>query len=398
MPPPGDGGTPPPADGGTADGGATDGGTLADGGFYEGEITGQAVYGAFNANNVSISGTTIALGSESSNCESGVALVYAWDGSAWTLQQSISGNGGLCYGASVSVYQDTLFVGAPMEQVSGSPDGAVFVYGRSNGTWTQQQEITNAATQYFGWSESVDGTQAAVGAPHAYLSQGTIPQAGEVFVYTRSGPQWSQSAAITAPLSVSDGDFGESVALSGTTLIVGAPGDWLNNANTQPGTVYGFTQVNSSWYLQNAVQPTGIGVHDLFGFSVAMAGHTMIAGAPNNSTNGTNAGMAWIYVLSNGTWVESQAISPSDAAASAQFGYKVAAVSDTQVLVGAPGALKVYLFTLANGTWTQTTSYTACTSSELGWNLATNGTLAVSGRTNDWIIDLTQPNTGCIGP
>jgi len=407
MPPPGDGGTPPgdggmppPADGGATDGGASDGGTLADGGSYEGEITGQGVWGpAYNANNVSISNTTIALGSESSNCESGEALVYVWDGSAWTVQQAISGNGALCYGASVSLYQDTLFVGAPMDKVSGVPDGAVFVYARSNGTWTQQQEITNASTQYFGWSESVDGTQAAIGAPHAYLSQGTQPQAGEVFVYTKSGPQWSQSAAITAPLPVTDGEFGESVALNGTTLVVGAPGDWISGANTQPGTVYGFTQVGSSWYLQNAVQPANVGVHDLFGFSVATAGHTMIAGAPNNSDNGANAGKAWIYVLSNNTsWVETQPISPTDAAAGAQFGYTVAAISDNEVLVGAPGAQKVYLFTLANGAWTQTTSYTACTSSELGWNLATNGTLAVSGRNNDWIIDLTQPNTACIGP
>ena len=194
------------------------------------------------------------------------------------------------FGSAVAMSGDgnTLAVGAPMEngaakgingdQASDAAEdaGAVYVYGRNGGGWAQQAYIkaSNAdAFDQFGnaLALSADGNTLAVAA--AFESSGATgvngnqadnsrPQAGAVYVFVRTGGNWSQQAYIKASNTgdVDDGDtFGYSIALSddGTTLAVGAPsedssatginGNQNDNAAAGAGAVYVFTRTGNGW-------------------------------------------------------------------------------------------------------------------------------------------------------
>lgn len=396
--PPPDGGMKPPPDGGTLPPG--DGGSSSDAGGGSGagpgELGGGGVFHSpsLNGNNVSISGSTVALGLDSSNCESGKANVYVYDGTQWSLQQTMSGTPGEleCYGSAVAVEGDTLAIGAwdePQSSMIGAlPIGAVFVYTRSGTTWTQLQELYGGGDYQFGWSVAISNGQIVVGAPQQTANSQVA--AGAVYVYTKKA-QYTQQAMFNAPIITQESKFGESIALSGTQLVVGAPG----NGSSQNGTVYGYSGSGSSWTLQSGVQPSDVTTADLFGYSVALDGYLMIAGSPNHASTGA----AYIYRLVGSNWLFQQEISATGGASGDQFGYTVAALSETEVLVGAPGAATVYDFQLdsSQNIWKQVAAYTACDGLPLGWNMASEGTLAISGKSTEWLWDTSQTTSGCLG-
>lgn len=415
-----DGGPPPPdggkldggmldggkLDGGKLDGGKLDAGTLdggTDGGTVsvgEGEVSGGGNFATYLANNAAISGTTVALGATSSNCQNGKTFVYVWDGQQWNLQQTLTGTANTleCFGSSETIYGDTIIVGAPQKN-TGTGTGAAFVETRSGTTWTQAQEIDGPiqTDSWFGWASSFDGTTLAIGAP---LETGVGPHSysGGVHILTKKA-QFTQQTYFNAPVITDDTCFGESVAIDGGTLVVGAPGQWeLGFINTTPGSVYVYTGSGSSWTNQASLQPNDVTYNDAFGWSVAFSGTTLIAGAPYNDTTATDAGAAYVYTYNGSTWSQQAKLLANNGVAGDELGFSVAAIAEDHVLVGAAGAKVVYSFTRSGTTWTQDTSYTGCTNSQLGWNLNHDGTNVVSGKSSEWIIDLNLTNTTCVGP
>ncbi len=314
MPPPGDGGASPEAGGGSGAG--------------PGELGGGAVFSpSFDGNNVAISGATVALGLDSANCESGKADAYFYDGAQWSLQQTVSGTAGEleCFGSSIALDGDLMVVGAfeePQSPMLGALTiGAAFVYTRSGTTWTQLQELTSGTTgpYRYGWALAANGGQIVVGAP--VQTANSLTGAGAVYVYAKKA-QYAQQTTFNAPIITQEGRFGEAIALSGTQLVVSAPGD----GTQQNGIVYGYTGSGSSWTLQSGVQPSDVAVADLFGYSVALSGYIMIAGSPSHASNGA----AYIYRLVGSNWLFQQEIKATGGAAGDQFGYTVAALSETE--------------------------------------------------------------------
>src|SRR5262249_37362839 len=135
------------------------------------------------------------------------------------------------FGYSVAVSGDTAIIGAA---VKNSNTGAAYVFTRSGATWAEQQELTasdGAANDKFGYSVAVSGDTAVIGAP------GNNSAAGAAYVFTRSGTTWTEQPKLTASDGAALDNFGASVAVSGDAAIVGA-----SEKNAETGGAYIFTR------------------------------------------------------------------------------------------------------------------------------------------------------------
>ena len=125
----------------------------------------------------------------------------------------------------------------------------------------------------------------------------------------------AQQAELFAPNAAVNEEFGNSVAVSLGTAVVGAWGDYQNM-----GSAWGFLGTGSSWATQaKFIGPDG-SVGDYFGQAVAIDGDTAVFGAPSKTVNGkTYAGAAYVYVRSSGTWSMQAELVAGDAASSDCF-------------------------------------------------------------------------------
>lgn len=126
------------------------------------------------------------------------------------------------FGWSVAVDGTTIVVGA----VSHALTGAAYVFVQSGGTWVQQAELIpsdGAAADEFGASVAVSGSTIVVGAIDHPYSFPPGPGPGAAYVFVQSGTTWSQQAELTASDGAGADNFGNSVAVSGGTAVVGAP-------------------------------------------------------------------------------------------------------------------------------------------------------------------------------
>ncbi|TMG76510.1 MAG: hypothetical protein E6H80_03435 [Betaproteobacteria bacterium] len=167
---------------------------------------------------------------------------------------------------------------------------------------------------------SGDGDTLAVVAP--FQSAGTTGFAGAVYVYTRSAGAWSQQAYLNASNTGTFDLFGNSVALNGdgNTLAVGAPLEdsgltgvtagivdeaAAGNAASDAGAVYVYTRSTGAWSQQAYVKASNTGPGDNFGNSVALSGDgdTLAVVAPFQSAGTTGfAGAVYVYTRSAGAW------------------------------------------------------------------------------------------------
>ena len=314
------------------------------------------------------------------------------------------GNGGTLLGDSVAISGDgnTIAVGAPNESggakgINGAPSadslysaGAVYVFARNGNTWAQQAYIKASNPRMgaeFGHvvAISADGNTLAVSATgdssnatgvNGNQADSSIPQAGAVYVFVRTGTRWTQQAFIKASNTgeagvgdnFGDGDqFGFSLALSdeGNTLAVGANSEDSNatgiNGNQQDnsaqtsGAVYVFVRSAATWAQQAYIKASPIEA------GAGPVGPGPPTGPPTAGPGGPGGppgagpgpgGPGFLF----GT----------------QFGYAVALSADGNTLAvgefdegggtrginspktrGRPGSGAVYVFTRAAATWSQ---------------------------------------------
>jgi hypothetical protein len=129
------------------------------------------------------------------------------------------------YGSAVAVSGDTAVVGAPEADPKGkAAAGAAYIFARSSGVWKLQEKLTAvdaAFGDHFGWSVAVSGNTVIVGAPDRD-TWGTV-DAGAAYAFARSGATWTARPTLTAAAPATGDWFGSAVAVSGDTILVGAP-------------------------------------------------------------------------------------------------------------------------------------------------------------------------------
>ncbi len=233
-----------------------------------------------------------------SRTTTGRAHVFSKAGAVWKQAAELSGSGAVAndaLGVSVSVSGTTAVVGG--EQA--------YVFTKAAVGWKQAAELKNS-----GLSVSISGTTALVG--------------GHVFTKTATG--WKQVAELKG--TGSEGTSVTSVAISGTTAVVGAGGH-ANNA----GTAYVFAKTATGWKQVAELKGSDTVAFDGFGDSVAISGTTIVIGADGHKDN---AGRAYVFAKTAGVWKQTAELKGSDTVANDSFGVPVA-ISGTTVVVGAGG-------------------------------------------------------------
>ncbi len=274
-------------------------------------------------------------GNQASNLASGAGAVYLFtrSGTTWTQQAYVkASNSGANhqFGYPLALSDDgaTLAVAAVVEgsaatgvggnqSNNGAPDsGAVYVF-TFNGTWQQQAYIKasrSIPSLEFGYSLELsgDGNTLAVGsiaeasaatAIDGNQDDSSAPDAGAVYVFSRTAGVWHQQSYLKAANAEAQDRFGIDVALStnGDILAVGAftedsfssgiYGNPLDNSALSAGAAYVFVRSGTQWMQRTYLKP-GVTRADLvFGASVAISGDGNVLGVSlNDSSNATGVG------------------------------------------------------------------------------------------------------------
>ena len=292
---------------------------------------------------VAVSGSTIVVGTPTDhiggNIEQGSAYVFNRQGESWVETQKLTasdGAAGDAFGVSVAISGSTIVVGTPSDDMGGNIDqGSAYVFNRDGGSWVETQKLTasdGATFDNFGFSVTVSGSTIVVGALFDNIG-GNIDQ-GSAYVFHRQGGSWVEAQKLTASDGATGDDFGSSVAFSGSTIVVGARFDDIGNVNQ--GSAYVFHRQGGSWVETQKLTASDGAAFDLFGSSVAFSGSTIVVGVPFDDIGGNiDQGSAYVFSRQGGSWVETQKLTASDAAAGDFFGVSVA-VSGSMVFVGAP--------------------------------------------------------------
>jgi trimeric autotransporter adhesin len=267
---------------------------------------------------VSSNGSTIAAGAPGRAGDNGAVLVWDEPGSAWTAEtqtSTLTGDGG-ALGISLAISQDgdIVVAGAPAATENGdSGQGAVYVFTENGGAWSSATLTlaSGAANEKLGTSVGLSGSTIVAGAPGFVGSSGDIGQ-GAAFVFTEPGSSWgseNQTAKLTASNPAQFAVLGDSVAVSGTEIVAGAPG-----VSGSQGAAYVFIEPGTSWATetQQAELTASDGAGgDSLGDSIALSGSTIAAGAPLATANGnTDQGATYVF-LQQGSTTTSVSCSPN---------------------------------------------------------------------------------------
>jgi hypothetical protein len=372
---------------------------------------GQLVFGA----SVAISGSTIVVGAPAVLDSHGAVYVYSmpsagdWaDATQTAVLTASDGTVADDLGVSVAIDGSTIVAGAVGRH---SAQGAVYEWTKpSSGGWadaTQGAELTASDPSnnaQLGSSVAVSGSTIVASAI------GKNSNEGAVYEFTMPSAGGWADATQTAELTASDGGAGDvigaSVAVSGSTIVAGAP-DYYNGG---PGVVYEFTMPSAGGWA-DATQTAELTAsdgndQDELGQSVAVSGSTIVAGAPSHNTG---VGAAYEFTMpSAGGWADATQtaeLTASDATDGDELGQSVA-VDVSTIVVGAPGhngtgAAYEFTMPLAGG-WvdaTQTAELTATDASQnFGDSVAVSGPAIVAGAVSDGqenpVYEFTMPSSG----
>jgi hypothetical protein len=386
--------------------------------------------------------------------ESGAVYVFRRTGAAWQqeayLKASNTGADDL-FGSSVTLSGDTLAVGASGEDsaargVGGDQDddsapdsGAVYVFRRTGTVWQQEAYLKASNTDagdYFGADVALWGDTLAVG---AYREDSAAPgvggdqdddsasNSGAVYVFRRAGTVWQQETYLKASSPGAYDAFGDSVALSGDTLAVGAlfedsaargaGGDQSDNSAPESGAVYLFRRTGTAWQQEAYLKAFNTGAGDWFGADVALSGDTLAIGAyredsaargvggDQSDDSALNSGAVYVFRRAGTAWRREAYLKASNTGTGDIFGSSVALSGDAlavgamleasaaQGLGGdqddnaADASGAVYLFRRTGTAWQQETYLKASnseTSDRFGYGVAlSSDTVAVGAIFED---------------
>ncbi len=274
-------------------------------------------------------------------------LTVAIDVSPWSQEAKLLPDGGAeddLFGSAVALDGDRAVIGAMGRRHDDGSTGAVYVFTRSDGTWTSQAQLLpdpDTVGNYFakfGGAVAVSGDYIIVG---AHWDAGSGQQSGAVYIYRWTGSQWTQQTRIV-PDDVGEGDeFGFSVAADGDRIVIGTHFDDV--LGTDSGSAYVYRRVADAWIQEAKLVPDDGSEGDQFGSAVAIDGDRIAVCAQLDDDNGTDSGSAYVFRLVNGQWQQETKLLPDDGVAGQYFGSSVALRGDRAAIGAARDA--------DNGSW-----------------------------------------------
>ncbi len=334
------------------------------------------------------------------------------------------------FGQSISLSGDgnTLVVGAYLEDsvsqgINPAPNenldnsGAVYVFRRNGGVWSQQAFIKASnpnRRSAFGFSVSLnsDGNTLAVGAYRENNlatginsgQRGSAIESGAVYVFRFNANAWQQQAYIKASNNLAYSEFGSAVDLSadGNTLAVGARRENTSGNGSGAAYIFRFTTSNT-WIEQAFLKASNPDSGDTFGedLGISADGNTLAVGTPgedsnamgingaqnNNSATGSGAVYLFRFSTSTNVWAQQAYIKASNAATSSGFGDAVRLNGDGNTfVVGATvrsnqeGAVYVFRYNTSSNTWSEQ-AFLRASNAEIGDQFGGSVSLSLDGNT-----------------
>jgi len=299
------------------------------------------------------------------------------------------------FGTDVAISGDFVAVGAPGEDTEASGGGAVYVFHRNEGGANQWGEVAKLTIPgidsgaHMGTQVDLSGSVLMASAPEEDFDN------GEVYVFVQIGAvtNWVFLKTIIAGDQGTNDRFGFGLSLSGDTLVVGSP----FNESQDAGSAYVFSKNQgglNNWGQVKKLTPTDPSSGANFGTSVFVDGSRVIIGAPEKDEGPNEAGAAYIFDANQGgagNWGQVVKLSADDASSNDHFGIGVG-LSGTTAIAGAPednsagvDAGSAYLFDEdfgGSGQWGQVTKFTAFdedSSDEFGRSMVLHGTDMIVG-------------------
>ena len=268
------------------------------------------------------------------------------------------------FGYSVDIDGEFVIIGSPEHDTNGNLDqGSAYIFQMPVTGWNDMQETVKllatdgAIEDQFGLSVSLSEDILIIGSPY-HDTDGNDAK-GKAYLYELQGSTWLNIAILTSGDGIANDAFGYSVNIDSNLVIVGAIGAW--EFATGPK-AYLFEEPNTGWtsMTQTAILlTTDGGASDNFGQSVAIDGNAVVIGAPRHDCGGlNNNGKVYVYEKPDSGWVdttETAQLKISDGADNDRFGFSIG-ISQGNVIVGSWGygsaeTGQAFIFSKPDGGW-----------------------------------------------
>jgi len=283
------------------------------------------------------------------------------------------------FGSSVSMFGDSIIVGAQSDDDNGPDSGSAYIFRRDGLRLIDETKLIagdGEAKDEFGLSVSISSDYTVVGArsdsDNGYSS-------GSAYVYKRDGSAWTEQAKLTASDGAAWDNFGRSVSISGDYIVVGADGDGDNGSGS--GSAYVFERNGNTWNEQAKLLASDGAQADNFGCSVSISGEYIIVGASHDDDKGPRSGSAYIFKKNGATWAEQAKLVASDGGRSDWFGWSVS-ISEDCAIVGAVFEDSAYIFRRDSTAWIEESKLIASDRVNLtyfGQSVSISGDCAIVG-------------------
>ena len=225
---------------------------------------------------LAIQGDLLVVTARKSSLEEGAAYVFVYTGGIWIPQANLVASDqtpGAYFGQSVNIQGDLIAIGARNADPKGA--GAVYLFRKADDGWTQIAKVTPSdgkKNDQYGFTVAISGDVMTVGSRRA--DPDGLTDAGAAYVYSLKGDNVELVTRLT-PIDASACDeFGQSVAMAGDVIAVGA---WKDDE--KQGSIYLFRQIGGQWTDTGKITASDGKNGDEFGYSLAGFGNRMVTGA-----------------------------------------------------------------------------------------------------------------------
>ncbi|MHC4414298.1 MAG: S8 family serine peptidase [Planctomycetota bacterium] len=231
-----------------------------------------------------------------SGTAAGSAYAFRFDGSTWAQEQELLADDGEAsdfFGFAVDVSGDTALIGASGDDDNGSGAGSAYVFGFNGSIWTQEQKLApddGDGGDSFGRAVGLSGETAVVG---VYRDEDNGGLSGSAYVFGFDGSSWLEESKLLPADGTAGDSFGYAVDVSGETVVVGAFKDDDLGSNSGSAYVFGFD--GSNWVEERKLRADDGAADDSFGNAVAVSGGTAVIGAFRADQNGPISGAAYVF-------------------------------------------------------------------------------------------------------
>ncbi len=336
---------------------------------------------------VSISGDVAVIGAhgdDDGGARTGSAYVFRFDGQDWIEETKLTASDAESddwFGWSVCISGDVAVIGAHGDDDEGYIAGSAYVFRFDGQDWIEEAKLhaSDAADEdFFGDSVSISGDVIVIG---AYGNDDAGSKSGSAYVFRFDGLDWIEQAKLTASDAEEDDRFGWSVSIDGDTAVIGAYGN--DDAGSKSGSAYVFRFDGLDWIEQAKLTASDAAEDDRFGNSVSVSGDAAVIGAHYNSDGGSSSGSAYVFRFDGLDWIEQAKLTASDDASSDYFGISVSISGDLAV-IGAYGDNSrrgsAYTFRFDGLDWIEQVKLTASDAAEndyFGNSVSISGDMAV---------------------